>query len=63
MDHLCLCKKTSDPYMAILEFRHSPIDDTRLSPAQMFLGRRLNHLTDIYENRYFAGLRVIYVKP
>ena len=27
--------------MAILEYRNSPIDDTGLSPAQMFLGRRL----------------------
>ncbi|XP_060079959.1 uncharacterized protein K02A2.6-like [Ylistrum balloti] len=36
-----LLKKSNDPYLALLEYRNSNIDELGLSPAQMFLGRRL----------------------
>ncbi|XP_060064857.1 uncharacterized protein K02A2.6-like [Ylistrum balloti] len=36
-----LLKKSNDPYLALLEYRNSNIDEVGLSPAQMFLGRRL----------------------
>lgn len=36
-----LLKKSKDPYMALLEYRNTQIDEIGLSPAQMFLGRRL----------------------
>lgn len=31
----------SDPYIALLEYRNSPLDGVKLSPAQLLLGRRL----------------------
>lgn len=35
-------KKADDPYMALLDYRNSPIDaDTPMSPAQILYGRRL----------------------
>lgn len=36
-----LLKKSNDPYLALLEYRNTQIDGVGLSPAQMFLGRRL----------------------
>ena len=36
-----LFKKAEDPYMALLDYRNSPIDDTGLLQAQMLFGRRL----------------------
>ncbi|XP_060083284.1 uncharacterized protein K02A2.6-like [Ylistrum balloti] len=36
-----LLKKANDPYLAILDYRNSPIDGIDLSPAQIFMGRRL----------------------
>ena len=36
-----LLKKSKDPYKAMLDYRNTIIDDIGLSPAQMFLGRRL----------------------
>jgi len=37
-----LLKKASDPYLSLLEFRTTPIDDLGLSPSQLLMGRRLN---------------------
>uniref|UniRef100_A0A8C8DYN6 Integrase catalytic domain-containing protein n=1 Tax=Oryzias sinensis TaxID=183150 RepID=A0A8C8DYN6_9TELE len=31
----------SDPYIALLEYRNSPLDGVKLSPAQLLMGRRL----------------------
>ena len=36
-----LLKKNKDPYMSLMIYRDTIIQDTGLSPAQMFLGRRL----------------------
>ncbi|XP_021360877.1 uncharacterized protein LOC110455216 [Mizuhopecten yessoensis] len=33
--------KAKDPYLALLEYRNTRIDGVEMSPAQMFLGRRL----------------------
>jgi transposase InsO family protein len=37
-----LLMKADDPYIALLEYRTTPIEDIGLSPAQMLMGRRLN---------------------
>ena len=36
-----LLKKADDPYKAVLDYRNTNIEEIGLSPAQMFLGRRL----------------------
>jgi len=36
-----LLKKSKDPYLALLDYRNTEITDLRLSPAQIFYGRRL----------------------
>ena len=36
-----LLKKSEDPYLALLEFRTTALDDIGLSPAQLLMGRRL----------------------
>ena len=36
-----LLRKTKDPYKAIMDYRNTNIEEIGLSPAQMFLGRRL----------------------
>ena len=33
-------KSNNDPYLALLEFRNTPIDDINMSPLQMLMGRR-----------------------
>lgn len=33
-------KSNSDPYLALLEFRNTPIEDIHMSPSQMLMGRR-----------------------
>ena len=33
-------KSNSDPYLAILEYRNTPIEGIHLSPTQMLMGRR-----------------------
>ena len=33
-------KSHNDPYLALLEFRNTPIDDINMSPSQMLMGRR-----------------------
>ncbi len=40
-----LIKKAEDPYKALLAYRNTNIEEVGLSPAQMFMGRRLK--TDI----------------
>ena len=36
-----LLKKADDPYIALLEYRNTPLEGVGLSPAQMLMGRRL----------------------
>ncbi|XP_033753195.1 uncharacterized protein K02A2.6-like [Pecten maximus] len=36
-----LLLKAKDPFLALLEYRNTRIDGVEISPAQMFLGRRL----------------------
>lgn len=36
-----LLKKSGDPYIALLEYRNTPLEGVGLSPAQMLMGRRL----------------------
>ena len=36
-----LIRKAEDPFRALLDYRNTPIDGLEMSPAQMFLGRRL----------------------
>lgn len=33
-------KSNSDPYLALLEFRNTPIENVHMSPSQMLMGRR-----------------------
>ena len=33
-------KSNSDPYLALLEFRNTPIDGINMSPSQLLMGRR-----------------------
>ncbi len=44
-----LLKKATDPYLSMLEFRTTPIDDLGLSPAQLLMGRRLNTKIPIHK--------------
>jgi hypothetical protein len=37
-----LLMKARDPYLAMLEYRTTPVDDIGLSPAQLLMSRRLN---------------------
>jgi len=36
-----LLEKAQDPYKALLNHRNTPLEGIRLSPAQLFIGRRL----------------------
>ncbi|XP_056016955.1 uncharacterized protein K02A2.6-like [Ostrea edulis] len=36
-----LLKKAKDPYLAILDYRNTPLEELGLSPAQLFLAKRL----------------------
>lgn len=36
-----LIKKSNDPYKALLDYRNTPLDGLKLSPAQLHIGRRL----------------------
>ena len=38
-------KSNSDPYLALLEFRNTPIENVYMSPSQMLMGRRTNSTT------------------
>jgi hypothetical protein len=39
-----LITKSKDPYLALLEYRNTKIDGVDMSPAQLFLGRRLKYI-------------------
>ncbi|XP_061176082.1 uncharacterized protein K02A2.6-like [Saccostrea echinata] len=41
VEQMVLLEKAKDPYMAILDYRNTPLEELGLSPAQLFLARRL----------------------
>ncbi|KAK3107438.1 hypothetical protein FSP39_014641 [Pinctada imbricata] len=36
-----LLKKSSDPYLSLMDYRNTPLENIGYSPAQLFLGRRI----------------------
>ena len=54
-------KSNSDPYLAILEYRNTPIEGINLSPTQMLMGRRARTQLPVNEkllNPQYDGVKV-----
>ena len=54
-------KSNSDPYLAILEYRNTPIEGISLSPTQMLMGRRAQTHSSVNEkllNPQYDGVKV-----
>ena len=54
-------KSNSDPYLAILEYRNTPIEGINLSPTQMLMGRRTRTQLPVNEkllNPQYDGVKV-----
>ena len=54
-------KSNSDPYLAILEYRNTPIEGINLSPTQMLMGRRARTQLPVHEkllNPQYDGVKV-----
>ena len=54
-----ILKKNCDPYLALLEYRNTPLEDTGQSPAEMLLGRRLRTKLTLCDFENHMGSKVM----